>query len=273
MSRTIEAVVGECELLVADGVREITLLGQNVNSYGRNIYGKPRFADLLREVGKTGIERVRFTSSNPHDLVDDTIAAMAETPCIMPQLHLAVQSGSSRVLKEMNRKYTREQYLELCGRLRAAMPDIALSTDIIVGFPGETEQDFEETLSLVREANFASAFTFIYSPRPGTPAAKIVDDTPREVIQERFDRLADLVATQSRAANELEVGSLEHVLVEGCSKRDDTVMVGHSEKNRTVHFSLPEGMVAEDAIGKIADVRVDEAMTWYLRGSVEGELH
>ena len=272
-SRTIEAVVGECELLVADGVREITLLGQNVNSYGRNIYGKPRFADLLREVGKTGIERVRFTSSNPHDLVDDTIAAMAETPCIMPQLHLAVQSGSSRVLKEMNRKYTREQYLDLCGRLRAAMPDIALSTDIIVGFPGETEQDFEETLSLVREANFASAFTFIYSPRPGTPAAKIVDDTPREVIQERFDRLADLVATQSRAANELEVGSLEHVLVEGCSKRDDNVMVGHSEKNRTVHFSLPEGMVAEDAIGKIADVRVDEAMTWYLRGSVEGDLH
>ena len=163
-SRTMEAVVGECEKLVADGVREITLLGQNVNSYGRNIYGEPRFAQLLREVGKTGIERVRFTSSNPHDLT-----AMAENPCVMPHLHLAVQSGSSRVLKAMNRKYTREQYLDLVGRLRAAMPGLALSTDIIVGFPGETEEDFEQTLSLVREAAFSSAYTFIYSPRPWHP--------------------------------------------------------------------------------------------------------
>ncbi len=270
-SRTVEAIVGECEKLVADGVREITLLGQNVNSYGRNIYGEPRFAQLLREVGKTGIERVRFTSSNPHDLVDETIEAMAQTPCVMPQLHLAVQSGSSRVLKAMNRKYTREQYLELCERLRAAMPDIALSTDIIVGFPGETEEDFEQTLSLVEEARFASAYTFIYSPRPGTPAAKIVDDTPHEVIQERFDRLADLVAKQSRAANELEVGKVERVLVEGTSKRDDSIMVGHSEKNRTVHFSCPEGTAPLDLVGKIADIKVDEAMTWYLKGTLEGQ--
>ena len=270
-SRTIEAVVAECEKLVLDGVREITLLGQNVNSYGRNIYGKPRFAELLREVGKTGIERVRFTSSNPHDLVDETIEAMAETPCVMPHLHLAVQSGSSRVLKAMNRKYTREQYLDLVGRLRNAMPGLALSTDIIVGFPGETEEDFEDTLSMVKEAAFSSAYTFIYSPRPGTPAAKMVDDTPREVIQERFDRLAALVAEQAHDANQLDLGKTVSVLVEGSSKRDDAVMVGHSEKMRTVHFSLPDGLSSENVIGKICDVKVDEARTWYLRGSVVGE--
>ncbi len=270
-SRTIEAVVAECEKLVLDGVREITLLGQNVNSYGRNIYGEPRFAELLREVGKTGIERVRFTSSNPHDLVDETIEAMAQTPCVMPHLHLAVQSGSSRVLKAMNRKYTREQYLDLVGRLRKAMPGLALSTDIIVGFPGETEEDFEDTLSMVKEAAFSSAYTFIYSPRPGTPAAKMVDDTPREVIQERFDRLAALVAEQAHEANQLDLGKTVSVLVEGSSKRDDAVMVGHSEKMRTVHFSLPDGMLADDVIGKICDVKVDEARTWYLRGSVVGE--
>ncbi len=270
-SRTMEAVVAECEKLVADGVREITLLGQNVNSYGRNIYGEPRFAELLREVGKTGIERLRFTSSNPHDLVDETIEAMAETPCVMPHLHLAVQSGSSRVLKEMNRKYTREQYLDLVCRLRAAIPGLALSTDIIVGFPGETEEDFEDTLSLVREAAFSSAYTFIYSPRPGTPAAKIADDTPREVIQGRFDRLAELVALQAHEANQVDLGHDVSVLVEGPSKRDDTIMVGHSEKMRTVHFSLPEGYAADDLIGKLCDVHVEEARTWYLRGQVVGD--
>lgn len=270
-SRTMEAVVGECEKLVADGVREITLLGQNVNSYGRNIYGEPRFAQLLREVGKTGIERVRFTSSNPHDLTDETIAAMAENPCVMPHLHLAVQSGSSRVLKAMNRKYTREQYLDLVGRLRAAMPGLALSTDIIVGFPGETEEDFEQTLSLVREAAFSSAYTFIYSPRPGTPAAKIPDDTPHDVIQHRFERLADLVAEQAHEANQEELGRDVSVLVEGTSKRDDSIMVGHSEKMRTVHFPLPEGLSAQDVIGKICDVHVEEARTWYLRGQIDGD--
>ncbi len=270
-SRTMEAVVAECEKLVADGVREITLLGQNVNSYGRNIYGEPRFAELLCEVGKTGIERLRFTSSNPHDLVDETIEAMAETPCVMPHLHLAVQSGSSRVLKEMNRKYTREQYLDLVCRLRAAIPRLALSTDIIVGFPGETEEDFEDTLSLVREAAFSSAYTFIYSPRPGTPAAKITDDTPREVIQGRFDRLAELVALQAHEANQVDLGHDVSVLVEGPSKRDDTIMVGHSEKMRTVHFSLPEGYAADDLIGKLCDVHVEEARTWYLRGQVVGD--
>ena len=270
-SRVFERIVAECEQLVADGVREICLLGQNVNSYGRDLYGEPRFDELLRAVGKTGIERLRFTSSNPKDLSDKTIAAMAETPCVMPQLHLAVQSGSTSVLKAMHRSYTREGYLDLVGRLRAAMPDLALSTDIIVGFPGETEQDFEDTLSLVREAQFSSAYTFIYSKRPGTPAAKMVDDTPHEVIQERFDRLAQLVAQQAHDYNQHDFGQLVEVLVEGSSKRDANVLVGHSAKNQTVHFDVPEGWAPEELVGMFVNVRVDEARTWYLRGSVEGD--
>ena len=269
-SRTMESVVSEVERLVADGVREVTLLGQNVNSYGRTIYGEPRFAELLRKVGQTGIERVRFTSSNPKDLSDDTIAAMAEVPAVMPHLHLAVQSGSTRILKAMNRSYTREEYLDLVARLRAAIPGIALSTDIIVGFPGETEEDFLQTLSLVREAAFSSAFTFIYSRRPGTPAAKIPDDTPREVIQERFDRLADQVAKQAHEANQDDLGKVVEVLVEGPSKRDENVLVGHSEKNRTVHFPVPPGLSEREVVGRIARVRVEEARTWYLRGEMEG---
>ena len=270
-SRTMESVVAEVERLVADGVREVTLLGQNVNSYGRTIYGVPRFAELLRRVGETGIERIRFTSSNPKDLSDETIRAMAEVPAVMPHLHLAVQSGSTRVLKAMNRSYTREQYLDLAERLYAGVPGLALSTDIIVGFPGETEEDFEDTLSLVREARFSSAYTFIYSPRPGTPAAKMEPNATHEVIQARFDRLAEQVAQQAHDANQKDLGSLACVLVEGASKRDGNVMVGHSEKNQTVHFALPQGSVAEDWVGKICDVRVEEARTWYLRGTVEGD--
>ena len=269
-SRLFERIVGECETLVVDGVREICLLGQNVNSYGRDLYGSPRFAELLRTVGTTGIERIRFTSSNPKDLSDETIEAMATTPGVMPQLHLAVQSGSSKILRAMNRSYTREEYLDLAKRIKAAIPDIALSTDIIVGFPGETEEDFEDTLSLVREVGFSSAYTFIYSKRPGTPAAKIVDNTPHEVIQERFDRLAQLVAELAHDANQKDLGTLTEALVEGTSKRDQTVMVGHSAKNQTVHFELPEGMQSEDLIGSMVDVRVDEARTWYLKGTCEG---
>ena len=270
-SRVFERIVAECEQLVADGVREICLLGQNVNSYGRDLYGEPRFDELLRAVGRTGIERLRFTSSNPKDLSDKTIAAMAETSSVMPQLHLAVQSGSSRVLKAMHRSYTREDYLALVGRLRAAIPDLALSTDIIAGFPGETEEDFEDTLSLVRKAGFSSAYTFIYSKRPGTPAARMVDDTPHEVIQERFERLAQLVAEQAHDYNQHDLGTTVEVLVEGVSKRDATVLVGHSAKNQTVHFDAPEESEPEALVGKFVDVHVDEARTWYLRGTVEGE--
>ncbi len=270
-SRPLESVVAECERLVADGVREITLLGQNVNSYGRDRYGKPRFAELLYKVGATGIERIRFTSSNPKDLSDDVIQAMATVPAVMPHLHLAVQSGSTRVLKAMNRSYTREDYLALAGRLRTAIPDLALTTDIIVGFPGETAGDFEQTMSLVEEVGFASAYTFIYSKRPGTPAAKLSDPTPREVIQGRFERLAALVAQLSHDANQADVNTLANVLVEGASKRNQNIMVGHSEKNQTVHFSIPETMTPEHLVGRIAQIHVDEARTWYLSGTVVGE--
>ena len=269
-SRVLERVVDECQQLVDDGVREICLLGQNVNSYGRDLYGEPRFAELLRAVGSTGIERIRFTSSNPKDLSDETIAAMAQTPGVMPQLHLAVQSGSTRILKAMNRSYTRDEYLDLVRRIRAAMPDIALSTDIIVGFPGETEEDFLETLSLVEEVRYSSAFTFIYSKRPGTPAARMDDPATHEEIQDRFDRLANLVATLAHDANQRDLGSLVEVLVEGPSKRDDQVLVGHSRKNQTVHFRAPEGMDAQSLVGKLCDVRVDEARTWYLSGPMVG---
>lgn len=269
-SRIFERIVAECERLVTDGVREITLLGQNVNSYGRDLYGEPRFAELLSAVGKTGVERLRFTSSNPKDLSDKTIEAMAQTPAVMPHLHLAVQSGSSRILKAMNRSYSREGYLERIAAIKQAIPHIALSTDIIVGFPGETEEDFLETMSLVREVGFASAYTFIYSRRPGTPAAKIIDTTSRELIQDRFDRLAQLVDECAFAANRPFLHATVPSLVEGTSKKNDQVLVGHSPHNQTVLFSCPAGANPHDFIGKICDVRVDEARTWYLRGELVG---
>ena len=272
VSRSFEQVVGECERLVADGVREICLLGQNVNSYGRDRYGEPRFAELLRAVGATGVERIRFTSSHPKDLSDATIAAMAETPAVMPALHLAVQSGSARVLKAMNRHYTDDDYRALVGRIRAALPDIALSTDLIVGFPGETEEDFQATLRLVEDVAFDSAFTFIYSPRPGTPAARMQDDTPHEVIQERFERLAELVARLSHDSNQAALGTRVECLVEGASERNAQVAVGHSRKNRTVLFDIPEGRTVDELVGKLADVEVAEARTWYLRGALVGDV-
>ena len=271
-SRVMERVVAEVETLVADGVREVTLLGQNVNSYGRDLYGKPRFAELLRKVGETGIGRIRFTSSNPKDLSDETMAAMAEVPAVMPHLHLAVQSGSTRILRAMRRSYTREGYLELARRLKRTVSGIALSTDIIVGFPGEEERDFEDTLSLVGEVGFSFAYTFIYSRRPGTPAAKIEDTTPHEVIQERFERLARLVEEEAFTSNQAELGASVEVLVEGSSKRSATVMVGHSPKNQTVLFDLPKGASPEGLVGRLCTVKVAAARPWFLRGTLEGEL-
>ena len=269
-SRPFEEIVDEVTGLVRMGVREITLLGQNVNSYGRDLFGAPRFAELLREVGETGIERIFFTSSHPKDLLPETIEAMAEVPAVMPQLHLAVQSGSSRILKLMNRKYTREQYLDLIRRVRERIPGIALSTDIIVGFPGETEEDFEQTLSLAREVGYAQAFTFIYSKREGTPAAKIDDPTPREVILERFDRLVKVIEDSAYAFNQHDLGATVPVLVEGTSKKDATKMIGKSPKNQTVHAPLPEGTTIDSLVGKIVDVKVDTARTWYLSGTMVG---
>ena len=270
-SRPMEEIVDEVTGLVRQGVRSVTLLGQNVNSYGRDHGSAPRFAELLRRVGETGVERIYFTSSHPKDLLPETIDAMAEVPAVMPQLHLAVQSGSSRILKLMNRKYAREQYLDLVDRVRDRIPDIALTTDIIVGFPGETEEDFEQTVTLVDDAKFAQAFTFIYSKRAGTPAAKIDDPTPRSVIQQRFDRLVRHVETTAFDYNQRFLGATVPMLIEGTSKKNDAVLQGKSPWNQTVHCPVPVGMYARPLIGKILDVRVDTARTWYLSGSSLGD--
>lgn len=270
-SRPMDEIVDEVTGLVRQGVRSVTLLGQNVNSYGRDHGSVPHFAELLRRVGDTGIERIYFTSSHPKDLLPETIDAMAEVPAVMPQLHLAVQSGSSRILKLMNRKYTREQYLDLVHRVRERIPHIALTTDIIVGFPGETEEDFEQTVTLVDEARFAQAFTFIYSKREGTPAAKIVDPTPRSVIQKRFDRLVKHVEHTAFEYNQHALDTTVPVLIEGTSKKDDRVLQGKSPWNQTVHCPVPDGLDPRDLVGKVLDVHIDVARTWYLSGVAAGE--
>ena len=238
-SRPMDDVVAEVRRLVEDGVREVTLLGQNVNSYGRDLYREPRFAEVLRAVASTGVDRVRFATSHPKDLSDSTIAAMAEEPAVMPYLHLPVQSGSNRVLARMNRTYTREGYLALVDRLRSAIPDLALSTDIIVGFPGETDADFEDTLDVVRATRYSQAFTFIYSPREGTPAASMSDQVPRGIVQPRFDRLVELVQQSAYQSNLPLVGTTQPVLIEGTSKRDVSVLMGRTPTNRVVHAPRP----------------------------------
>ena len=267
-SRSIEDIVAEAERYVASGVKEITLLGQNVNSYGRDLYGKPRFADILDAVDQTGIERLRFATSHPKDLTDEVIGRFGTLRSLMPALHLPVQSGSNRILSAMNRRYTREHYLGLIEKLRRARPDIALSTDIIVGFPGETEENFMDTYRLVEEVGYSQVFTFIYSKREGTPAAEMDDDTPREVIQERFDRLVDLVQRKAFEANQAELGATVPVLVEGTSKRDDSILAGKSPKNQTVHAPVPAGADATSLVGRIVPVTIEEARTWYLSGTI-----
>ena len=267
-SRELEEIAAEAKRYVDAGVKEITLLGQNVNSYGRDLYGKPRFADVLEAVAESGIERLRFATSHPKDLTDEVISKFATIDALMPALHLPVQAGSDRVLAAMHRGYTTAHYLELVRKIRDTRPGIALSTDIIVGFPGETEEDFRGTYDLVDEVGYSQVFTFIYSKREGTPAASMPDDTPREVVQERFDRLVDLVQEHAYRANQSEAGKTVEVLVEGLSKRDQRFISGKSPKNQTVHAPLPEGMRIEDLEGTIVPVKVDEARTWYLRGEL-----
>lgn len=270
-SRPMEDILDEAKRYVAAGVKEITLLGQNVNSYGRDLYGEPRFAQLLKEMNDIGIERLRFATSHPKDLTDEVIEDFGTLPSLMPYLHLPVQSGSNRILKEMNRRYTREHYLELVHKVREACPHIALSTDIIVGFPGETEEDFMETYRLVEEVGYQQVFTFIYSKREGTPAAEIEDNTPREVIQDRFDRLVELVQRKAFEANQVDKNARVQVLVEGVSKRDESLLMGKSAKNQTVHAPLPDGVTIDQLIGKTVEVQVEEAKTWYLFGHVVSE--
>jgi len=234
-------VLAEVRALAAEGVLEVTLLGQNVNSYGAAFGDRQAFSKLLRACGGVeGLERVRFTSPHPRDFTDDVIEAMAVTPNVMPQLHMPLQSGSNAVLKAMRRAYRRDSYLAILDRVHAAMPAAAITTDIIVGFPGETEQDFRDTLDIVRRARFAGAFTFKYSIRPGTPAAAMADQVPAEVVQERYDRLARLVAETAWQENRKLAGSTVEVLVaDGEGRKDEAThrMSGRARDNRLVHFA------------------------------------
>ncbi len=263
-SRDPKDIIREIERLVADGVVEVMLLGQNVNSYGKNLEHPMTFAQLLEEVEKIdGLERIRFMTSHPKDLSDELIEVLGKSKKICKHLHLPLQSGSSRILKEMNRHYTKEQYLELVKKIRAAVPDIALTTDIIVGFPGETEEDFLETMEVVKEVQYDSAFTFIYSKRTGTPAATKEDQVSPEVVKDRFDRLLHVVQEiGSQKAGALQ-GTVQKVLIEEINAQDEHLVTGRLSNNSVVH--VPGGA---DLIGKIVDVSLDECKGFYYLGTL-----
>ena len=261
-SRKPEDVVAEVKCLVKDGVKEIMLLGQNVNSYKGD--ENTDFAKLIYMLNDIeGLERIRFMTSHPKDLSDDLIQAFVDCDKLCNNIHLPVQSGSSTILRKMNRHYTREKYLETVKKLRAAVPDITMSTDIIVGFPEETEEDFEETLSLVREVGYDSAFTFLYSVRKGTPAAKNPNQIPEDVKHERFNRLVDLVNENSAEKNKAYVGRIEKVLVEGPSKTNKATLTGRTEGFKLVNFKG-----SKDLIGQIVKVKITEGKTFSLEGEI-----
>ena len=272
ISRRLGDVVYEVEQLAADGVSEITLLGQNVNSYGRDLGAgqyRPRFADLLREVSAVeGIRRVRYTSPHPKDLRPETIAAMEECDAVCEHLHLPLQSGSDRILARMHRGYTAARYLERLAAARAAIPDLAVTTDLIVGFPGETDADFEQTLAVVDEAAYDAAYTFVFSPRPGTKAAEMTDDfVPSEVTRARIERLVEVVERHALAHHSARVGKVEEVLVDGPSKTDADVLSGRTRQSKLVHFAPLDADGADaPAPGAYVDVRVTAAAPHWLRG-------
>ena len=261
-------ILAEITALVGEGVQEITLLGQNVNSYGVEFGDRGAFAKLLRACGEVdGLERVRFTSPHPAAFTDDVISAMAETPNVMPSLHMPLQSGSDRVLKAMRRSYRSEKFLGILERVRAAMPQAAITTDIIVGFPGETEEDFQATLDVVRASRFAAAFTFQYSIRPGTPAATMPDQVPRQVVQERYERLVDLVGEISWAENKALVGQVVEVMfAEGEGRKDEATarMSGRAKDNRLVHVRVPEDEALRPRPGDFAEVEITYAAPHHL---------
>jgi tRNA-2-methylthio-N6-dimethylallyladenosine synthase len=266
ISRPFDEIVAEVEDLAADGVVEVTLLGQNVNSYGRDgvRQPKPRFAELLRAVAAVeGIRRVRYTSPHPKDLRPETVAAMAEVPEVCEHLHLPLQSGSDRVLAAMHRGYTADRYLEKLHAARAAVPELAVSTDIIVGFPGETDDDFERTLEVTAEAEYDSAFTFVFSPRPGTEAAERTEQfVPQAVAAERMARLRIVVERSALQRSRSRIGHVEEVLVEGPSRRDPSTSTGRTAQNRLVHFDA--GQVVRP--GSFARVEVTHAAKHHLLG-------
>ena len=264
VSRRPGEIVAEVTRLAADGVREITLLGQNVNSWGRDLLPdvQTEFGELLRACDAVeGIERIRFTSPHPKDFRAPVIAAMADCDAVCEHAHLPVQSGSTRILKAMRRTYSRERYLRLVDELRAAIPDLALTTDIIVGFPGETEDDFRDTIALVEDVRYDSAFTFVYSPRAGTEAAAMLDQISEEEKRDRIERLIDVVQRIAHERNLERVGRVEEVLVEGPSRTDPMLLRGRTRRNTTVNFT------GTASAGELVDVRIEAATSTTLRGA------
>ena len=273
VSRPMDDIVAEVAQLARGGVSEVTLLGQNVNSYGRDLTKRrPLFAELLSAVGAVnGIGRVRFTSPHPKDLRPETIEAMANTPEVCEQLHLPLQSGSDRVLRAMRRGYTVPRYLERLAAARAAIDDLAVTTDIIVGFPGETEEDFEDTLAVCADAGYDSAFTFIFSPRPGTRAAAMESDfVPAEVVAARFDRLKTVIDRSALARHQARVGRSEEVLVEGVSRRDEAMLSGRTRQGKLVHFAAGADPAAAPSPGALARVTITAGHPHHLSGRLEG---
>lgn len=264
-SREPKDIIREIEKLVADGVCEIMLLGQNVNSYGKTLDNPITFAELLREVNKIeGLKRIRFMTSHPKDLSDDLIMAIKECDKVCKHMHLPLQSGSSRVLKEMNRHYDKEKYLDEVKRLREQIPDIAITTDIIVGFPGETEEDFLETMDVVKQVRYDSAFTFIYSKRTGTRAATMENQVPDDVVKDRFDRLLKEVQTISSEKAKCYEGKVVPVLAEEMDDQKDGYVTGRMDNNSIVHFPG-----TEDMIGNIYNVKLNECRGFYYMGEIK----
>lgn len=262
-SRLPEDIIQEVRHLAAQGYQEVTLLGQNVNAYGKDLDLEYGLGDLMDDLHKIDIPRVRFTTSHPRDFDDRLIEVLAKGGNMLDHIHLPVQSGSSDILKIMGRKYSREDYLELVRKIRAAMPDATLTTDIIVGFPNETEEQFQETLSLVEEVGFEAAYTFIFSPRENTPAAKMRDKVSDEEKKDRLQRLNALINKQSKETMETYEGEVVHVLVEGESKNNPDVLAGYTKRNKLVNFIGPDS-----AIGKIVPVKIKQAKTWSLDGEM-----
>ncbi|HYO19986.1 MAG TPA: tRNA (N6-isopentenyl adenosine(37)-C2)-methylthiotransferase MiaB, partial [Dermatophilaceae bacterium] len=258
-------ILAEVEALVSDGVIEVTLLGQNVNAYGAEFGERDAFADLVRTVGAVpGIERLRFTSPHPRDFTSEVIAAMAETPTVMPSLHMPLQSGSDRILRAMRRSYRRDRFLSILDEVRASIPTAAITTDIIVGFPGESEEDFADTLEVVQQARFSAAFTFQYSPRPGTPAAEMDDQIPKSVVQERYERLVTALERISWEENLALVGTTAEVLVaEGEGRKDEWTLrrSGRARDGRLVHFSGAESARPGDCVSVVLDAAAPHHLT------------
>lgn len=262
-SRRREDIINEVKLLIEDGYQEVTLLGQNVNAYGKDLYDNYNLGDLLEEIALLNIPRIRFMTSHPWDFTDKMIDVIGKYPNIMPSVHLPVQSGSSKILKLMGRRYTKESYLELFHKIKDTVPGVSISTDIIVGFPGEDEEDFRETLSLAEECKYDNAFTFIFSEREGTPACKLVDNTPPEVKEERLQRLNQVVNKYFLENNKKLEGEVLKVLVEGVSLKKN-MYYGYSETNKLINFTSEKEVEA----GEIVNVKIKSAKTWSLDGEI-----